>query len=133
MPSRRDFLAFLTAAAATPAIAQIDALQRRGPAQRVIVLGAGLAGLCTAYELQSQGHDVTILEAQSRPGGRVRTLRDSFVPGLYGEAGAEAIPSAHDLTQHYARTFELKLLPNAIPGMRSFYHLAGRRIIPDAK
>jgi monoamine oxidase len=119
--------------AAAPAIAQIQRLERRGPVQRVIVLGAGLSGLCSAYELQSQGHQVTVLEAQMRAGGRVRTLRENFGPGLYGEAGAESIPSSHDVTQHYARTFGLKLLPAWVAGMKSCYHLGGRRIVPDDK
>ena len=33
-----------------------------------------------------QGHDVQLLEARMRPGGRVYTLRDSFADGLYAEA-----------------------------------------------
>ena len=114
---------------AIPAAAQeVESLARRGPAQHVIVLGAGLAGLCAAYELQSQGHRVTVLEAQSRPGGRVRTLREGFAPGLYGEAGPETIPGAHAITQHYARAFGLQLLPSGQAGKRSFYHVRGRRI-----
>ena len=89
--------------------------------------------LFRSYELQSQGHQVSVLEAQRRPGGRVRTLRECYAPGLYTEAGAEAIPQSHDLTQHYARTFGLKLLPNAVPGTHSFYHVRGRRIVPSDK
>src|SRR5258705_13489785 len=110
MTTRRQFLAWMAAA---PAAAQIERLERRGPAQRVLVLGAGLAGLCSAYELQNQGHTVSVLEAQMRPGGRVHTLREPFAPGLYTEAGAESIPGVHDITQHYARTLGLKLAPNS--------------------
>jgi monoamine oxidase len=137
MNTRREFLG-LMAAALAPAVAQVarppvERLERRGPAQRVIVLGAGLAGLACAYELQSQGHSVTVLEAQRRPGGRVRTLRECYAPGLYTEAGAEAIPQAHELTQHYALEFGLKLLPNAVAGTHSFYHVRGRRIVPSDK
>ena len=128
MSTRREFLA-LMAAAVVPVARQVERLQRRGPAQRVIVLGAGLAGLCSAYELQSLGHTVTVLEAQMRPGGRVRTIREPFAPGLYTEAGAESIPGVHDLTQHYARELGLKLVPNSVPGMRSFYHVRGQRIV----
>ena len=58
------------------------------PKRKVIVIGAGLAGLAAAYELDRSGHDVTVLEAQSRPGGRVLTLREKFADGLYAEAGA---------------------------------------------
>src|SRR6476660_3626998 len=125
MKTRREFLAWMAAA---PAVAQVQRLPRSGPAQRLIVLGAGLAGLCSAYELQQQGHEVTLLEAQSRPGGRVRTLREGFAPGLYCEAGPETIPSAHDLTQHYARAFGLELAPVRVPNTRSCWHVKGRRI-----
>jgi monoamine oxidase len=118
----------MAAVAAAPLAAQVERLERRGPAQRVIVLGAGLAGLCSAYELQQQGHEVTVLEAQSRPGGRVRTLREGLAPGLYCEAGPETIPGAHDLTQHYARTFGLTLVTTRVPNTRSFYHARGRRL-----
>ena len=58
-----------------------------GGRKRVIVLGAGLAGLVAAYELKQRGHDVTVLEAQNRVGGRVFTCRE-FAPGLYAEFGA---------------------------------------------
>jgi monoamine oxidase len=133
MTTRREFLVYLAGIAASPALAQVERLERRGPPQRVIVIGAGLAGMCAAYELQSQGHTVSVLEAQRRPGGRVRTLREPFAPGLYVEAGAENIPGVHDLTQHYARTFGLKLVPNMVPGARSFYHVRGKRILPDDK
>lgn len=118
----------MLAAAAMPA-PRPAAIQRRGPAQRVIVLGGGLAGLCAAYELQALGHSATVLEAQTRPGGRVRTLREPFAPGLYTEAGPETIPGVHDLTQHYARTFGLTLLPTSVPGTRSFLFVRGRRIV----
>jgi monoamine oxidase len=63
------------------------------------VIGGGLAGLCTAYELQPLGHVVTVLEAQMRPGGRVRTLREPFASGVHVEAGAEQIPGAHEITR----------------------------------
>ena len=60
MLTRREFLTMLAAVAAAPIppVRQVERLQRRGATQRVIVLGAGLAGLCTAYELQNLGHTV---------------------------------------------------------------------------
>ena len=128
MRSRREFLA-LMAAAALPPIPRLAPLQRQGPSQTIIVFGGGLAGLCAAYELQNLGHRATVLEAQTHAGGRVRTLRD-YAPGVYTEAGAESIPGAHDLTQHYARTFGLSLLPNSVPGTRAFYYVRGQRTMP---
>ncbi len=81
-----------------------------GVAKRVVIIGGGLAGLVAAYELKRAGHDVVVLEAQNRVGGRVHTLR-SFAPGLYAEAGAMRIPRAHDLTLAYCERFELPLAP----------------------
>jgi phytoene dehydrogenase-like protein len=43
------------------------------PQDRVLIVGAGLAGLCAALELQSKGIPSLILEASDAPGGRVRT------------------------------------------------------------
>ena len=55
--------------------------------KKVIVVGAGMAGLVAAFELAQVGHDVTVLESQTRVGGRVYTLgeKDGFAKGLYGE------------------------------------------------
>ena len=75
------------------------------------MLGAGMAGLVAAYELSKLGHDVTILEARMRPGGRVHTLREPFSDGLYAEAGAARIPDNHELTLKYVKEFELPLEP----------------------
>ena len=68
----------------------------------------GIAGLVAGYELRRQGHDVVILEAQGRVGGRVYTLRD-FAPGLYAEAGAMRFPRVHDLALTYCEKFGLEL------------------------
>jgi monoamine oxidase len=70
-----------------------------------------MAGLVAGYELSKLGHDVTILEARTRPGGRVHTLREPFVDGLYAEAGAARIPENHDLTLKYVKEFALPLEP----------------------
>jgi monoamine oxidase len=99
---------------------------QRGVRQRVIVLGAGLAGLVAGYELQRQGHEVVILEAQDRVGGRVHTLR-TFAPGLYAEAGAMRIPRAHDLTMRYLETFGLQVRPFVMGNPKGLVHVGGLR------
>ena len=56
-------------------------------AKKVIVVGAGMAGLVAAFELAQVGHDVMVLESQTRVGGRVYTLgeKDGFAKGLHCE------------------------------------------------
>ena len=131
---RRDFLTTSAfAAAALPfvdpfaAAGEVQALERRGPSQRIIVVGAGLAGLCAAYQLTRAGHDVLVLEAQRRAGGRVETLRE-FAEDLCGEAGATRIPEHHHFALKYVKTFGLELDPFPAPGA-AVYHLRGRRLV----
>jgi len=49
--------------------------------RNILILGAGLAGLAAAWELKKAGHNITVLEANDRPGGRVFTLRQPFAQG----------------------------------------------------
>src|SRR5262245_10233978 len=124
--TRREFLGRLvvvTSAARSIAPAAAQSLT----AKRVIVVGAGLAGLCAAYELDASGHEVTVFEAQTRPGGRVHTLRDRFDDGLFAEAGASRIPTSHDLTLGYARRFGLTLIPFEPVGKPSVRYAYGQR------
>lgn len=76
---------------------------------RIVVVGAGISGLVAAYELFRTGHEVTVLEARDRVGGRVLTIRSPFAPGHAAEAGAARIPPEHDLTLRYAGHFGLEL------------------------
>ncbi|MDW3646007.1 MAG: NAD(P)/FAD-dependent oxidoreductase [Bacteroidia bacterium] len=76
----------------------------------VLVLGAGLAGLAAAYELDKEGYDVRVLEARSRPGGRVRTYRDPFADGLYAEMGAEYVDGHDAFARKYCKDFGLKIM-----------------------
>ncbi|XP_015748686.1 PREDICTED: L-amino-acid oxidase-like [Acropora digitifera] len=80
--------------------------------KRVIVVGAGMAGLVAAYELEQVGHDVIVRESQDRVGGRIDTLH--FDRKLLGEAGAMRLPCSptdkektHFLTDFYVSHFDL--------------------------
>ncbi|MFF5078324.1 flavin monoamine oxidase family protein [Actinoplanes sp. NPDC000266] len=97
--------ALLAALAAAEGSAYTPPARTGRGARSVVVLGGGIAGLTSAYELGKAGHRCTVLEARSKPGGRVLTIRDgdietdldghtqraSFAYGSYFNAGAARI------------------------------------------
>ena len=93
------------------------------------MIGAGLAGLAAAHELLLAGHQVTVLEARHRPGGRVHTLREPFSDDLYAEAGASYIPDNHDIVLRYVRLFDLPLVPATGRGTPTrLFFIGGKRL-----
>lgn len=85
---------------------------------RVVVIGAGFAGLACADRLVGLGHDVTVLEARDRVGGRVWS--QELVPGrpdTVVERGAEFVLSGYDVLREMAARFDLAI---AASGM-SYY------------
>ena len=88
-----------------------------GKQKKVIILGAGIAGLVSAYELRKAGFECTVLEARGRPGGRNWSVRRgtriefadgtvqqcAFDEGLYLNAGPGRIPSIHQTMLGYCR------------------------------
>jgi monoamine oxidase len=99
--------------------------RRRGS---VVVVGAGLAGLVAGYELERAGFEVTVLEARSRVGGRVVTLRKPFLDGQHAEGGGEYIDTTHARLLAYAKRFVLKLEDaQAGPDLDGALYLDGRR------
>jgi monoamine oxidase len=94
-----------------------------GKGKHVVVLGAGITGLVSAYELEQAGFLVTLLEARERVGGRAWTVRDGdkiemvgeadqtarFSDGIYFNAGPARIPSFHTGLLGYADKFDVPL------------------------
>jgi monoamine oxidase len=78
---------------------------------RVLVAGAGLAGLSAARDLVSGGARVTIIDARDRVGGRVHTVREGFTAGQHGESGGDLIDEAQTEIRHLAAGLGLRLLP----------------------
>ena len=79
--------------------------------KKVIVAGAGIGGLCCAYELMKKGHEVVVLEASGRHGGHVFTAHDGLSDGLYADFGAEHITKpGYDRYWEYTKEFNLEVL-----------------------
>lgn len=125
---RREFLwraALL--AGATVAVNPLDGLGSvRGP-RRVVIVGAGLAGLCAAWELEQRGVECLVLEADPHHvGGRVRT--HEFGSGLRGELGAMRIPTLHRRVRAYCKRFGLGLRPFVQDNGAAYVYGRGRRV-----
>jgi monoamine oxidase len=129
---RRDLLklgawATSTGLIGVPVASAATTVAMPGKPKKVLIIGAGMSGLVAAYELNKLGHDVTVLEAQHRVGGRVLTLREPWADDLYVEAGAARIPDNHALTLRYVKIFELPMTRFYPAGAR-MYSLGGKRI-----
>jgi monoamine oxidase len=99
----------------------------RSSSPRVVVIGAGFAGLAAAYELSRAGAEVTVLEARNRVGGRVLSFRD-LVPGGTMEGGAELIGSNHPIWNAYKEQFKLSFIDVSEEDGEAPIILNGRRL-----
>ena len=152
MATRRDFLRSVAAAGgyratyltmqamglmAAEAAAAPAALQPAAQhGARVVILGAGMAGLSAAHELHKAGYACTVLEARERVGGRNWTVRRGahvdmndgsrqvceFSPGQYWNPGPARIPSHHQAMLGYCRELgvPLEVVVNTSRGARLF-------------
>jgi monoamine oxidase len=97
-----------------------------GAGKRVVILGAGIGGLTTAYEMRKAGYEVMILEPQQRAGGRNLTARRGtvvteekdgvvtqqeckFDEALYLNMGPGRLPYHHRRVLHYCHTLGVPL------------------------
>jgi monoamine oxidase len=99
------------------------ALSGSGKGMKVVILGAGLAGLSAAFELRKLGYEVQVLEARAYAGGRCQTARKGFSlqelggevqhcrfdAGHYINHGPWRIPLDHQSTLYYTRLFDVPL------------------------
>jgi len=110
--SRRDMMRTTLAASAglllSTTIASAEE-EKKKTGKRIVVIGAGFAGLAAAYELAQAGYSVTVLEARNRVGGRVLSFND-VAAGKNVEGGGELIGSNHPTWVSYADKFKLTFL-----------------------
>ena len=104
----------------------------------VIILGAGLAGMTAAIELERAGYHVSVLEYNSRAGGRNWTIRGGdmftelggatqrceFDAGLYLNPGPWRIPYHHYAILDYCRRFGVALEPFIQLNHNAYFHSA---------
>jgi monoamine oxidase len=108
-----------------PAVASVVSLPRElGKGVKVVILGGGIAGLASAYELEKAGFECTLLEARDRPGGRNWTIRKGAIAESldgtrqiatyagsksYFNAGPARLPSVHKTILSYCKEFAIPL------------------------
>ncbi len=104
----------------------------------VVVLGAGLAGLCAALELRNAGYSVRILEYQARAGGRCWTLKGGdrieelggytqdvgFSKGQYINIGPWRIPHHHRALLDYCERLNVPLEVFVQENQNAYLHSA---------
>ncbi|WP_324676214.1 flavin monoamine oxidase family protein [Hymenobacter sp. GOD-10R] len=157
--SRRDFLtkSAIIGAGAYPAMLALNLLpaapahafnlQGSGKGKHIIILGAGLAGMTSAYELTKLGYQCTVLEARTRTGGRCWSIRNGataaetnnpqqtarFDNGLYFNAGPSRIPHHHQLTMHYCRELGVPLEVYNNVNESTYYYAEGKGPLSNKK
>jgi len=109
--TRRGFLRDAAVAGAATTAFGVFAQRSRAatPTGRVVVVGAGLAGLSAAYRLKQAGVVAEVHEASDRIGGRCWTLRGTFADGQIVERGGELIDQGHTAIRQLASELGLKL------------------------
>ena len=112
---RRTFLKTVAAgigASMIAAEASARPVPTSGGGKKVIVAGAGITGLCCAYELMQHGVDVTVLEASGRYGGHVFTGHDGLSDGLFADYGADHLTRpGYEHFFRYVEAFGLEAIP----------------------
>lgn len=110
-----------------------------GNGKEVLILGAGLAGMAAAYELNKLGYRCTILEARERAGGRCWSVRKGsvntevgagmhradFDEGQYFNAGPSRIPHHHGLTLHYCKELKVPIQVYNNVNENAYYYAEG--------
>jgi monoamine oxidase len=100
---------------------------------KVIVVGAGLSGLVSGMRLQEAGHEVVVLEARDRVGGRVLTIREGFEDGQYADVGAMILYEGQPNILELCERFGLETTPKVTFGAELPALLFGGRLLgPDA-
>jgi monoamine oxidase len=108
--TRRDLLRRgAVAGVGLTALGRLAIPARAGSGPRIVVVGAGLAGLTCAYRLRQAGFTAQVFEASDRIGGRCWTGRGAFAEGQIYEHGGELIDQGHTQIRNLAQELGLRL------------------------
>jgi monoamine oxidase len=92
--SRRNFIKNLSMAAGSMVLLpSYMPVNRKSPI--IAIIGAGMAGLSAAYELNKKGIKAMIFESSARAGGRMFTMRNHFGEGITTDIGGEFVDTTH--------------------------------------
>ncbi|MDF2676365.1 MAG: amine oxidase [Bacillota bacterium] len=96
------------------------------------IIGGGLAGLCSAYELRKLGANITIFDAEeNRIGGRIYTHYFDNSKKYFSELGAMRMPVSHETTWHYINLFNLNTESLTSPQSNNFMYMNNIRMRRD--
>jgi monoamine oxidase len=122
--NRRDLLKLAGATGLAAGLSTLGARPAGAASPRILVVGAGLAGLTCAYRLKQAGYTATVYEASDRLGGRCWTIRDGF-DGQLAEHGGELIDQGHTAIRQLAQELGLtldNLLAAEVNGTEPLYY-----------
>jgi monoamine oxidase len=124
--SRRDMLKLAGATGLAAGLSTVGARPAGAASPRIVVVGAGLAGLTCAYRLKQAGYGAKLYEASNRVGGRCWTRHD-FDPQI-AERGGELIDQGHTAIRQLAQELGLmldNLLAAEVNSTEPFYYFDG--------
>jgi monoamine oxidase len=126
--SRRDVLKVAGAGGLAAGLSTLGVRPAGAASPRIVVVGAGLAGLTCAYRLRQAGYAATVYEASDRVGGRCWTRRGAFDAGQIAERGGELIDQGHTAIRQLAQELGLtldNLLAAEANGTEPLYYFDG--------
>ena len=117
------------AAAGATSVGRLLSAAEAALAPRIVVVGAGLAGLTVGYRLKQAGINAEVHEASERVGGRCWTIRGVFAEGQLAEHGGELIDQGHTAIRQLTSELGLKLdnlLQGEVNGTEPTYYFDGK-------
>ncbi len=127
--SRRDVLKLGLAGVSALTLSSVAKAANAATAPRIVIVGAGLAGLTAAYRLKQNGFLADVYEATDRIGGRCWSDTAFFTDGQIFEHGGELIDQSHTQIRQLAQELGLtldNLLQAEVNGTEPSYYFDGQ-------